>query len=370
MVQIVWCSNILDFTGYGKASRQYVMALHSFGIDVKVEPILLNLPQVELPPDQSAVLLHLMGKPKSRSQKVYIMHQTPDSWRRRIYPTIGFTYWETSKIPEHWVNQSHQMNAVFVPSHHNHEVFYHSGVRVPLFHIRPCLSPSAFHPAVEQPPNYLQQLPPFRFLSVMSWIERKGYDLLLKAFWEEFTAADNVAMVIKTDGPESILNEIEGLKSNLGISHQTSPVYVDFQVRSENEMDALYRNCQVYVHPSRGEGAGYPVLEAAAKGLPIITTGWGGQMDFINEQTGYLIPYSLVPVKPQAYYHGYHSDQLWAEASKEELRKIMRNVYENYQQAVLKGAAAQHYVRHNFTHEQAAQDIVTAIQQLTGWRLK
>ena len=41
----------------------------------------------------------------------------------------------------------------------------------------------------------------------------------------------------------------------------------------DDEVAALYRACDVLVHPYRGEGFAMPVLEAMACGLPVITTG-------------------------------------------------------------------------------------------------
>lgn len=359
MVQIVWESNLFDISGYSKATREYVLALHHHGIDMKISPVYYPIPQIDLSPYQRDLFLHLIAKPERKGHKVYINHQTPENWRRRLHPSIGFTYWETSKIHDLWVQKANQMNAVFLATQHNIEAFRSSGVRVPLFKIRPSLSNVS--PSSEQPPEYLRQLPPFRFLSVSQWVERKGFDILLRAFWEEFSAKDNVALVIKTFDLDT--QSVERIKSEYGISDQSSPVYIDSQSRTDNEMDALYRNCQAFVLPSHGEGLGYPLLEAAARGLPVITTGWGGQLDFLQHHSSYLVPYQLVPVKPQPYY-GYQSDQLWAEVSVKELRNIMRFVFENYEQARMKGAAAKQYVEDHFIPWKTADDFVSAIRAI------
>ncbi|WP_152396994.1 glycosyltransferase [Paenibacillus guangzhouensis] len=364
MTQIIWVGNIFDFTGYAKASRQYVLSLHALGVDVKVEAFDPHLPAVELPRNQQVILQHLISKRKSPGRKVYIYHQIPEIWRRKLHPSVGFTYWETSKISVGWVQQANQMNSVFLPSRHNMEAFHSSGVRVPLHYVRPCLIKPESGAYSEHRPAYLMHLPPFRFLSVFSWIERKGFDLLLQAYWETFSAHDHVALVIKTVGSPNILQEIEAMKQKLHILEPQAPVYVDLEIRSEVEMEALYASCHAFVLPSRGEGAGYPMMEAAIRGLPVIATGWGGHTDFLHKDNSYLIPYQLIPVKPQAYYDGYQSDQLWAEASVSDLKEIMRYVYEHYTSAQAKGAAAEQYIRQHFTPEQAAQDVVSAIQSL------
>lgn len=366
MAQLVWKSNIFDYSGYAKASRQYVLALHAYGVDVKLETFQAQLPDVDLPTEQLHTLRHLANKRKSSQRKVTLFHYIPDFWRRTLHPTIGFAYWETSKIPQEWVSRANQMNAVFLSSTHNMEVFRHSGIKVPLFHIRPCLhlpDSSSFH---EHIPAYMNQLPPFRFLAVCSWIERKGIDVLLKAFYSEFHANDPVALVIKTVAGPDLAHSIEALKQEACPSHTPATVHIDIQVRSELEMDALYRSCQAFVHPSRGEGVGYPMMEAVARGLPVIATDWGGHLDYLQPNNSYLIPYQLISVTPQPYYYGYQSDQLWAEPSIDALRALMRQVFNEYSVAALKAQSAQQHLFQHFSPQAAAQDMLNALQQITS----
>jgi hypothetical protein len=58
---------------------------------------------------------------------------------------------------------------------------------------------------------------------------------------------------------------------------------------SDEEMAALYRACDVLVHPYRGEGFAMPVLEAMASGLPVIHTAGGPTDEFCPPQAGWRI---------------------------------------------------------------------------------
>ena len=366
MAQVIWHGTVFDSTGYAKATREYVLALHAAGVDVSLETY-QGLPQVGLPPDQRSVLEHLLRKRRSAGRRVSVYHYIPDLWRRKLRASFGFTYWETSKIPDNWIKQANQMSGILLPSIHNINVFRQSGVNVPLHYVRPCLSEPYHPPAPEHTPQYVNHLPPFRFLSVCSWIDRKGIDILLKAFWSEFTAADPVCLIIKTAGTAEVYHMMEHWKRELQLTHHPAQVYIDLELRSEMEMDALYRSSHAFVLPSRGEGVGYPVLEAAMRGVPIIVTGWGGHLDFLNEYNSYLIPYHLVPVRPQPYYQGYQSDQLWAEASVDALRSQMRHVVTNYAEASNKGQIAMHHTLTHFSPDKAAQDLITALSRTTGF---
>ena len=49
-------------------------------------------------------------------------------------------------------------------------------------------------------------------------------------------------------------------------------------------MTGLYCNPKInaLINISHGEGFGLPMFEASREGLPIITIGWSGQLDFLH----------------------------------------------------------------------------------------
>lgn len=367
-MQIVWKGSVYDHSGYSRATREYLLALHSKGIDVKLD-LINNGYQLEPPIDQCNLFRQLIEKPNDYGNQVYILHQTPDYWRRMPGLTIGFTYWETSKIPDEWIRKCNEMDAVFVSSEYNVQIMRQAGLSVPVFKIRPCLASQTFNSLSNQVPAYLNQLPSFRFLSIFSWIERKGYDLLLKAYFEEFSSNEDVVLIIKTGAHNN--QKIEELVASESRKYKDpGRYYIDLSIRNEVEMEGLYNHCSAFVLPSRGEGIGYPMLEAGKRGLPVIATAWGGQLDFLNEQNSYLIPYHFVPVVPQPHYHGYRNDQLWAEASVEHLKQGMRNIYANFKEAANRGNKLKSFIDQTFTYDLAATDFSFALNQLTGGRFQ
>ncbi|WP_242691260.1 DUF4214 domain-containing protein [Cytobacillus praedii] len=367
-MQIVWKGSVYDHSGYSRAAREYLLALHSKGIDVKLDLINHGY-QLNLSPDQSKLFKGFIEKPNAYGNQVYILHQLPDSWRRMPGLTIGFTYWETSKIPDHWISKCNEMDAVFVSSEHNVQIMRQAGLTVPVFKIRPCLSPEILPFFTSQVPHYMHQLPSFRFLSIFTWIERKGYDLLLKAYFEEFSSNEDVVLIIKTGAHNNQKIE-ELIAAESRKYNDPGRYYIDLSIRDEFEMEGLYNHSSAFVLPSRGEGIGYPMLEAGKRGLPVIATAWGGQLDFLNEKNSYLIPYHLVPVKQQSHYHGYRGDQLWAEPSVENLKQRMRNIYADKIEAADKGNNLKSFIDQTFTYDQAAMDISFALNQLTGGRFQ
>ena len=68
-------------------------------------------------------------------------------------------------------------------------------------------------------------------------------------------------------------------------------------------MPRLYAGADAYVLPSRGEGWGRPYMEALAMGLPTIASRFSGNLEFMDDETSWLIDGELVPVAEDA--------QLW-----------------------------------------------------------
>ena len=63
--------------------------------------------------------------------------------------------------------------------------------------------------------------------------------------------------------------------------------------------------------PTRGEGWGLPILDAAAAGLPVITTGHSGHMDFMKHVRYLDVDFKLVEI-PDAMV----DDRIWVSGAK------------------------------------------------------
>ncbi|MCJ8010533.1 glycosyltransferase family 4 protein [Paenibacillus sp. KQZ6P-2] len=225
-----------------------------------------------------------------------------------------------------------------------------SGVKVPIFIVPHGVDTKEFHP------NNKKMLLPsaagkFTFVSVFGFQHRKNPEGLLKAYWEEFSSKDNVILVIKTNGYAAQENEkwiqqkIWQYKKRLGIQKDTAPVVILGRHLSESQQKGLYTLADAFVLPTRGEGVGLPFLEALASGVPVIATGWGGQMDFLSPGNSFLIPYQLR--SPSSSMNSAISrkfsnlfvqkGQLWAEPDLNSLKKNMRKAYENPELCKRKG---------------------------------
>ena len=114
--------------------------------------------------------------------------------------------------------------------------------------------------------------------------EKKGIDVLLRAFAKIQDREPRLRLVLAGDGP--LRSQLESLAESLGIAAK-----VDFRGRQGRaEIAALLAGCEVFVLPSRSEPFGIVLLEAMACGKPVVSTTAGGIPEIIDDRnTGILV---------------------------------------------------------------------------------
>ncbi|MFZ5652178.1 MAG: glycosyltransferase family 4 protein [Bacillota bacterium] len=373
-MQIVWKAGFFDITGYGSAARGYVLSLDRLGVNIRLVQAGRGSPGKIRPEDRERIF-RLMERPAEPAHEtVFVRQCIPNLFEREGFFSMGVTAWETTGIHRLWRDWCNNMDAVGVPSSMNVLAFARSGVYKPVELLRYGVDDCFTNPGVYRDRLEYMKTPPFRFLSIFDWIYRKGYDVLLRAFWEEFTAKDGVCLVVKTGfggsrGLDNIINgEMRRLKAIYGRG-DSSPVILLTEEMNPGELVNLYRSCHCFVLPSRGEGAGLPLLEAGSLGMPVISTGWGGQTDFLDSDNSFPVEYRLVKVPAQSHCPYYLPGQNWAEPSVDDLRAKMRWVLENFGPAIEKGALLRSQVNNEYTWQKAALDVVAALERLTGRKI-
>jgi glycosyltransferase involved in cell wall biosynthesis len=254
---------------------------------------------------------------------------------------VGRFMFETDRIHSRCVEFINRFHEVWVPSRFCRDVYLKAGVQRPIFIIPESIDTTAYRENIDPLP--IPGKRGFNFLAVLNRTsmktfngQRKGWEILLKAFLREFREDQDVGLILKVSPDKStmssIKNEIFRLRRQ---EHKDKnlPSHIIFCTRhlSHEEMPRLYRAADAYVLPTRGEGWGRPFMEAMCLGLPTIATAWGGHMDYMNPTNSHLIDYRLVSCQlhfkelkiPLA------SGHRWAHPSEGHLRRLMRYVVEN-----------------------------------------
>src|SRR5437764_11001686 len=250
--QVTYQGIVHDQQGYARASREYLLGLDRAGVDIRVEPLNFGTPSASLEMDVVNRLKELIAKPRNLSKKqVLIYHAQPygiDAREER--DTHGYdkviinTVWETTIVPDNWFPYVNYADAIVVPSTQNVEALRNSGVTVPIFKVNHGSDLVRFAPDNEPIDSIdLKGMEnTFKFLSVFQWQHRKAPDLLLRAFWNEFTDKDDVALIIKTHiGGQSskqqqreLINTVHRYKNMVG-KQNTAPVLLSTSLFNDND---------------------------------------------------------------------------------------------------------------------------------------
>lgn len=248
----------------------------------------------------------------------------------------GFLYffWEDSLISPEWVARFNEhLTGVMAPTRHVEKVLRDSGVVVPIG-IVPCgLDTDVL--AQRGVPTPIPSTAEFRFLHVSSGFPRKGVDVLLDAYFAEFSIDDDVCLVVKTF--PNIHNTTSGYLDALRETHPRGPEVVEIQQDLRDyQYNGLYPACDCFVSATRCEGFGLPMAEAMAFELPVIVTDYSGHTDFCDDSTAFMVESTLVETGSHLRVPG----SMWAEPSRESLSGHMRFVFENRAGAGVLGRVA------------------------------
>lgn len=93
---------------------------------------------------------------------------------------------------------------------------------------------------------------------------------------------------------------------------------------SRDDTLALIGLSDCYLSLHRSEGFGYTIAEAMALGVPVVVTGYSGNMDFCSERTARLVNHELIPVETGEYF--YDSIGRWADPTLSEAVEHLREV--------------------------------------------
>jgi glycosyltransferase involved in cell wall biosynthesis/tetratricopeptide (TPR) repeat protein len=291
-VKVDWIGSFLDFGSLSHVNRELARALAD-GEEVRL--LCVNSTGVSdssmIPKELRQLASGLSGRPSADSQ-ITVRHSWPPDWKRpHSGKLVVIQPWEFGSLPQVWVAQAKNVDEFWVPSEYVRRVYVESGVPAEKVTVVPNgIDPERFRAKV--PPMKLATEKKFKFLFVGGTIFRKGPDLLLKAFLDNFTAADDVCLVIKDFGGKTVYaGQTFESQINAAKSQPNAPeiLYLNEELPPES-LPGLYSACDTFVLPYRGEGFGLPVLEAMACGLPVIVTAGGATDDFVRDAFAWRIP--------------------------------------------------------------------------------
>ncbi|MBW4025416.1 MAG: FkbM family methyltransferase [Proteobacteria bacterium] len=234
---------------------------------------------------------------------------------------LAYVFWEESLLPPETVaTLNRNFQGVLAPTRFVAKALIDSGVSIPVRVV-------GFAPDLDPYRELGRSRTPspgraFHFLHVSSGFPRKGIDVLLEAYVRAFRGRDLVTLTIKVfpNIHNTVAEQIEILRKNDPDMPEVRLIDDDID---EQAMIALYRDADVAVLPTRGEGYNLPAAEALAAGLPLIVTGFSGHLDFCGESVR-LLDYRFAASGSHLAMPG----SLWVEPDVDDLVRALKEVVE------------------------------------------
>ena len=369
-------------SGYGDAADRLVRAVRAAGVPVEYRGWSSGRPD-ELPLGVNPHSRDPRPADRAPRRAPVVAHVIPENLeqirpRFKRQTLISHTVWETDLLPRHWPEILNTTDRVIVPTEWNRDVFVKSGVAAPVVVV-----PHVVCDPVPGDGGISLGLPDgvVCFYTIGRWDQRKNPAAVVRAFLDAFTADDPVALVVKTSpftqyplpgewGSETKIKGTTMLELARIIREHPRPPMIRAEIEdwSPSRIAGLHTRGDCYVALTHGEGWGLGAFDAAAYGNPVVMTGWGGQLTFLEPEHSFLVDHDVMPVdhwEP----HSYAPEQHWAIPSHEHAVEQLRAVAADLGSARRRAAPLRDKVLREFAPARVAAtlfDVVPELAEVVG----
>ncbi len=355
---------ILTQSGYGEHARLVLRALKQREdvLDIYISPLNWGSTSwIIKDSEENEWLKSLMAKDSNGAKfDIHIHVGIPNEFTAKAPHSVCVTAGiETTKVSPSWIQKTHEMSQLIVPSEFSKWVFENTkydmqdqqgqtmnvgcGAPVKVVHY-PVTS-------LEKDDNFSIELEnDFNFLMVAQWGIRKNIPSTIQWFIEEFGNED-VGLVIKSNTAKNSYMDrmntkgnLESILEQLDYENKKCSVYLLHGDLTREEMNSLYTHPKIkaFVSATHGEGYGLPIFEAALNELPVVAPGWSGHLDFlygdIRDKKGKVkkkplflrVDYNLAHVPKEAVWKDIIvQDSMWCYPNPSDFKRKIRNVYKD-----------------------------------------
>lgn len=395
MQNILFIGQFTDAAGYANASRSYLRLLDKYldhsKFNLKIFTIRLERDNYATQEEREIIKKYELTSTEIRTfcqntkyttflcglpNYYYIdSEQYPIKYvfdNENCIKSINSVFWETDVVPQIWVDvyQRKVFDKIIVACEDNKTVFS-SQLGIPTDIVRTPIYDSGIS-------SHRVSDGIFRILSISQWQYRKGFDILVRAYCQEFFNQTDTELLIKSYRAETaagvdpavekqaVVNDIIKYKESC-ISYLALPTckisfipgFID-----RLEIKKLYEKSDVFCLPTRGEGFGLTIAQAAASGLPCIVPELGGHVDFLDKQSNFFIQSRYEPAynMPFSFYSA--KDMNLIEPSLGDTRRKMREAYNLWKKGSLsaRGESAKVFTTSFLSEQNSFESLTRALE--------
>jgi glycosyltransferase involved in cell wall biosynthesis len=277
---------------------------------------------------------------------------------------IQWVVFESTRVPPNIMSTMLTADVVWVPSAWGREVLIQNGLDPVRCDVVPeGVDTDQFHPWHPPVDDGV-----FRYLLTGKYERRKSITETIDAWAQVFGNNPKFELSIKTnhvmnheENKQKITEHVHGL----GLTN----VNVWYGNLSLSELSSLYQRHNVFVLPTKGEGWGLPMIEAAAVGMPIVTTMWSGNTEFLNPIKNSVVPveYDMTPIDCPEYQLFYPTEDkdwgTWAQPRPKSIAQALLYACDFFPELKTNAVANSDIIRRNFSWTQCANTAMKMLQQ-------
>jgi autotransporter strand-loop-strand O-heptosyltransferase len=281
-------------------------------------------------------------------------------------PKIAYNVWESTLQPSSYFEELKKFDEFWVPSKWQKECTIKQGYDPEKIKIVPeGVDVYTFFPETVEPLDEYND-GRFKFLLFGRWDYRKSTKEIIEWFLKTFSEDEPVDLVVSIDNMWG--EHLDGFKTteerleHYGLNHSRIKI-VHFPKR-EDYIKYL-KTGHVFLSCARSEGWNLPLIEAMACGTPSIYSNCSGQLEFA-EGKGFPVNILYETPADTDSYARYKMSELpgnYYEPDFNELSKVMRHVYENYDECKIKSLKESEEIRKNFNWEHIAEIGINTINE-------
>lgn len=274
-----------ELSGLSESARSNIKALLENNIDVNIKSFTYNhIPNEYLKEKSTNVdfpinLVHI----NINFIEKFIQDVGIDFLKNKY--NIAYWAWEFSEPPIEIIEYANLFDEIWTPSDFCVNSFNKLTTK-PIIKIP--------HPIeIPQKKAVTKNTQKFTFLSVfdsVSSLARKNPMATIRAFLNVFKNNSEVELILKTHNLDQF--EVEKQQFSKIITENKNIKLINEKL-SKEELNELFYNCDAYISLHRSEGFGLTLAEAMSYGKPVIATGYSGNLEFMNINNSFLVPYEL-----------------------------------------------------------------------------